>query len=222
MIKQIRLYLGWLKRVAQWFDSQFRYYLLVILTIPFTFYICSLFFSDWEATFRITGMTLELLGLGTVAKGMYDTHQSYNQPNVATRIKQCFAQFPKLKNNVNITVNPATLNATGSISDASITITDNKEKTLDEMFAELSIQVSDLVVSQKQLEYKVDKNKASSADALHIEKAERELADNKNRELIKNSSIDGLRTEATGIFWLVFGIVFATASAELVCLIFCR
>src|SRR3954462_7728239 len=50
-----------------------------------------------EPVVRITGLVLQLLGIGTVAWGISETRALFGQPSLASKTKAWLARFPLLK-----------------------------------------------------------------------------------------------------------------------------
>ncbi len=221
MINLLKQYFNWFKRILTWL-FEIKYTLLSIAVIPITISIFYLIFYDWETKLRLSGMFLELIGLLTVALGLRDTRKLFKHPSFAERAIKWFTNFPKFKNNIHIVVGSASLNMRGGAVSAHVTVNSNKDITIEERLSLLEDKINTLNETQSAIASKVDDNYKKHNQDLEKEQDNRELGDNENKDLIQNASANGIVLEAIGIFWLSIGIILATASEELACLIFCR
>ena len=97
-----------------------------------------------------------------------------------------------------------------------------KALTLEERVEKLEKVLHEKDELLQQTNKKIDELAEKTEQNIDVESQNRTAADKENSDLIKEAASGGILLESIGIFWILFGIVFATASEELVCILFCQ
>ena len=88
----MREILVWLKSIFHWLLEWIYFCLgLLVVVVPVFF---GLTYGADEATIRITGMVLQLLGILTVAWGIHTTRKEFGHPSILTVWHQRLSRFP--------------------------------------------------------------------------------------------------------------------------------
>lgn len=206
---------NWIARIVPWLGEAKQAW-LAVLAIPGVFLICWAVLPEWEPRIRLTGMCLELLGLGTVAYGIRETQKLFSRPRLAEIARKWFGRFPKLKLESRIVVGAAHINFEGMASgsafgSASLSTTASLEERVT--FLERRMDQANVLIHETQ--QKVEEEARKRSGALDVARREREVGDEKNNKLIQEAIAGGLYLETTGVLWLLCGITFATASNEI-------
>jgi len=213
MIDWIRNIGFWIIRVFRWLCEAKKVWITLfsIVGVFFFWYISA---GKWEVCFRLTGLTLELLGIGTIVCGLNDTLKLFERTHLLDIIPKWIKRFPKFEDKNTIT---AAVNVTcpmPSIS-AFVTSTPPPNTLIEERIARLEESLNSV---HSQIFENQEKIKNLSL-ALSNERHDRETGDGKSYQKLKEFAVEGLYLEAMGVIWLIFGALFATASTELACLI---
>ena len=86
-----------------------------VISVALVIFLSYLTFDNWEQRFRISGMVLQLLGVGTVVVGLIDIHNLFGGGGVTEYIKNVFASFPRLKKIVDACVGMGVANKVYSL-----------------------------------------------------------------------------------------------------------
>jgi hypothetical protein len=137
----------------------------------------------------------QLLGLGTVAKGLRQTHQLFSRPGVLASLMRWLRDAPRFTSrSSSIPVSSSAL--IGISTRQSIAIA-----TIDERVTSIERQLAD---------YRHLGSEALASEGHRCEAADREIL----RQL-EELAAGGLHLEPIGLFWIFIGIILATISVEI-------
>src|SRR4051794_19048391 len=71
-----------------------------------------------EPAFRYSGLALQLMGLGTVVKGIWDTRSLFEQPTLRERFRRWRSRRPKFRQSPTVGIELASLGAATSSAEA--------------------------------------------------------------------------------------------------------
>ena len=188
---------------------------MALFAIPAVLLLSYTVLPNWEARIRIAGMSLELLGLSTVAFGLRDTRKLFSQPSFLLLAARWMISFPSFYRNVHIVAGTGHFKLGGASVTGLATASSSASASLEERVAilEKNLEQSNLAIHQAQR--RLDDESARKARAVESERQYRETADDKNRQLLEEAMAGGLHLEAIGVLWLFVGIILATASSEI-------
>lgn len=210
----------WPKRLFLYFVDEYGAFFATILFLISDVAWCFYAFpymgllEEWEVRVRHTGMYLELFGLATAALGIIGVQKKINHKGLLAALVDKVKRFPLPWGRIHYLEVHDAIGVSSSLS-ASLAVSSNNQVTLEERVTRLE---SELEKQGKQLnEAKVEcKTRYEvQTEALAVEKCEREKGDNDNKQLIDDLTAGDLHIEGMGIFWLLFGILLATASSEI-------
>lgn len=168
-----------------------------------------------EPLIRLTGLALQILGIGTVAWGISATRALYGHKPLFAVARGWIERFP-LKNR-NIVLGAASVASVNSFGRArghithgtppSPTVNDRLE-ALERNIGALHDRIS---ATQKELDEEVSGLKTSVAE----ETRERVKEGQGNRKLIEMTATGGVHISAIGAVWLFVGVILSTAGAEI-------
>jgi len=213
--------IAWLKRLRNWVVRVFawlgdaRQVWVAVLTIPGVFLICWAAIPSWEPRIRITGMCLELLGLGTVAYGLREIRKLFNQPSMIEVALQWLGSFPKFKFEARIVAGTGHIELGGAAVTAFGTASLAATVSLEERVAFLEKGLNQTNVLIHETQRKIEDEARKRGSTLDAERREREAGDTKNHKLLQEAMAGGLYLETTGVLWLFCGITLATASSDI-------
>ncbi len=168
---------------------------------------------DLNSLVRYTGLTLEVLGIVTVAIGLKGKRELFKKPSFIEHIKNWWNQRPTWKPVVRSATGVSAAGATGSvrgsawhgpIDDTVESRLEAAEKNLLSLRSELQIFEQDTNVKHTTLVKKIeDERQLRESSVLEI------------RTRLEDLATRDISFEAMGIYWLFWGLVFSSLPNEL-------
>ena len=180
--------------------------------------IISLLLYPTEPVIRLTGLALQLFGIGTVIWGISETRALFGHPSFASKTKAWLSRFPLLRRKVETVAGSITLSlGPGKVSvygtqgpGANATI----EARLDAL--EKNVTLIHERISQTQKE--VDEGLHKISKSVKREEQLRQAEDNEIRVKLEATGTGGVHISAIGASWLFVGIILSTAAMEIAAL----
>jgi hypothetical protein len=178
-------------------------------------------FGMGEKWLRVAGFSLEFLGIGVVAIGLYKTRKDFERPGICEAILNSWKRRPKLwrdnpvgvTGSVNVVSGNDTVSASGSVGRPTSSL------ELEERVALLEerLNLTDMRVDEgrRKLEEEARKREA----ALNAEAKARTEDYEGAKALIEKAVVNGISLEAMGVAWMAFGLTLSSLSGEIACLI---
>ena len=172
-----------------------------------------------EATIRITGLFLQLLGIGTVAWGIRVTRKFFGRPSIFTLARYWFSRFPSFSGR--------TITASASIQGISLTANArahvwrdlDPDATIEDRIKALEDNLQDVNQRLCSTQSEIDRSFRVEAENLKREQDPRSKADQEIREKLEATETGGLHISAMGVLWLSVGVIMSTIPTELAKLI---
>ena len=201
---------GWLRECGAWLAWPRRAWIAIfaIAAIVAVFFVLP---GCAERRIRLAGLLLELLGVGTVAKGINDTRKRFGKPSL---LREWLAAAPKWRRDIQIIAGTGNMNLSGVRASAVGTVTLPADASADQRIRALETLVQNLHAASHALRTEFEKAVEDQRNALTAETQTRRDEDASVRKLIDDAIAGGLSLEAMGLLWLVVGVVLATGSAE--------
>jgi hypothetical protein len=197
----------WLKNLWRWLAAVLRWVrrswlvLVAPVSVAVVFMIVYALPLTVEPRVRIIGLLLQLLGLTTVAYGLRETRKLFNRPTlVAERLRQFPPFTPKT---YVLSAEPGTYHITGHAAEAQLQALSIEQRV--EM-------LEGRLAEQDRLMHKTWTN---IRDTLESERRSRESADSTLQRQLEEFAAGGLHLETIGLFWILVGVILATASVEI-------
>ncbi len=165
-----------------------------------------------ESVIRLTGLVLQLLGIGTVIWGISETRALFGHPSFAAKAKSWFERFPLRRRNIVLAVGAASLAAatckargylryarTGVESNGWHSPRRSGKKCLSHSRAHQRHRKGDRRRIRK------------TAEAIKNEEHQRQTEDNVIRAKLEATGMGGVHISAIGASWLFVGVVLSTA-----------
>lgn len=200
-----------------WFfgDSFTRKVWITLLAIAAAFFLgwCvtwPLSEPGWEPRLRLTGLILQLLGIGTVAKGLHDTRKRFERRGLWESWRASRKRFPPFKADYSYV-------GSGSVRLAGVgalTGFGTVSATTDRIGAlERQVEQHDALI--RGLQGRIEQESRERKTALDSERSERLVQDEVTRKKLEDEAAGGLHLEVMGVVWLFAGTVLATAPTEI-------
>lgn len=164
---------------------------------------------------RYCGMTLELLGVFTVAIGLREKRRIFNRLSLFEHFQQWVGRRPRwgLSTHAVIAAGTGSVSRSGSAK-ASVWRGVAAGATLDARVAAIEANLETLRGEQEEIVRQIQEEVRNRTAALDSERRTRESVVGEIQIQLDTFGAGGLHIEAAGLFWLVVGIVLATASTE--------
>lgn len=214
--------IDWIKKFGRFIIGTVRWLweakIVWITLLPFVgafLFIWQTSAGTWEFRFRLTGLILELLGIGAVVYGLNETLKLHLGKNLLHIILEWFKRFPKFGDNPHIvisSINASLLGLSGSLHATNIPAPNS---SIEKRVAYLEEHIKGVLSQVQENKIRSENELKKLSDALNAERNERESGDNQVKQDIKESALEDAYIELMGIFWLFTGAISATASTEL-------
>lgn len=177
-----------------------------------------LLYSQSEPSIRISGLLLQLLGIGAAATGIRDTRRMFGKPSFLQSVRNWLQSIPG--------ITPRVISASGSAT-ASASATAKVEvwrgagndPTIDSRLSAAEANLLELRDRINSIESAFDAHVRTAREGLRQEKAERQEGNRQLHLKIEAASADGLHLAAVGVAWLAFGVSMSTLSNELLAIV---
>jgi len=168
-----------------------------------------------EPLIRLTGLVLQVLGIGTVVWGIAETRALFGHTPLFAAAKAWLGRFP-LRNR-NIVIGAAGLSMASSTGKARGHVTHGPgpnptvETRLDALEKNIDALHERITSAQREL----DEQSHKSKEELGAEAATRQTEDERTRKMLETTVTGGVHISAIGATWLFVGVVLSTAAPEL-------
>jgi len=210
---QTRTFVLWARALCLWLNEP-RHFWLAIVVVGAAL-IFSLRRGATEPEIRITGLILQILGVGTVAWGIRETRVLFGHPTLVDQFRAWRRRFPVYGGRTvfgsgNVAMKPASLHARGYTL-ASAGLNPTTETRVDAL--EKNVKLIHERIDHTQSE--MDQKFRSHASLLEWEAQTRARDDQALREKLEVTETGGLHISAMGALWLFIGITLSTAAPEI-------
>ena len=168
-----------------------------------------------EPVIRLTGLVLQLLGIGTVIWGISETRVLFGHSSFAAKAKSWFERFPLRRRNIVLAVGAASLSAATCKARGYVTQGPGPNPTVDTRLDALEKNVSLIHERISGTQKEMDEEFRKTAEALKNEEQTRQAEDNAIRAKLEATGTGGVHISAIGASWLFVGVVLSTAGVEI-------
>jgi hypothetical protein len=168
-----------------------------------------------EPVIRLTGLFLQLLGIGTVIWGISETRSIFGHPSLASKAKSWLSRFPLLRRN--IVLGAACISSSSTFGKARGYVTHGlgENPTIETRVEALEKNVISIHDRISQTQKEMDEEFQKTIDALKREEQSRQTEDDAIREKLEVTGTGGVHISAIGASWLFVGVILSTAAIEI-------
>jgi len=168
-----------------------------------------------EPLIRLTGLTLQILGIGTVVWGIAETRTFFAHKPILEAAKSWFGRSPLRKRQIVFgaaagAISTATANLRGHVTHGA-----GANPTIDTRLIALEKNIGALHDRITATEHEFDEQLRKSKDELAAEAAARQSEVEQIRKMLETTATGGVHITAIGATWLFIGVVLSTAAPEL-------
>ena len=168
-----------------------------------------------EPVIRLTGLVLQLLGIGTVIWGISETRALFGHASLTSKVRAWLVRFPLLRRNVVVAAAGVELAAAVGKGRAHVTYGPGTNPTIDARLEALEKNVTSIHERISQTQKEMDEEFQKTADALKREEQSRRADDRAIRHKLEATGTGGVHISAIGALWLFVGVILSTAATEL-------
>jgi hypothetical protein len=172
-----------------------------------------------EPVIRLTGLVLQLCGIGTVIWGISETRALFGHPSFSSKTKAWLSRFPILRRNVVLSVNSCTHILVSGKATAYVTHGVGANPTIEARLDALEKNVTSIHERISQTQKEMDEEFHKITDAVKREEQLRHAEDNAIRGKLEATGTGGVHISAIGASWLFVGIILSTAATEIAALL---
>ncbi len=209
---RIKTFAIWIKSVSRWL-TEWKYFCvgLLVVVLPWI----EIRYGVDEATIRVTGMVLQLLGIGTVAWNINKTRKEFRHPGILKIWYQRLRHFPLFGKQIEPMILNGVLPAITGEFYAYESINAGHEATDGERIQALekNLQIAHDRISQMQNEYNQRFHKY--CEKLELEKRVQKQEIEKIHKKIETTETGGLSILGMGVVLLCQGVIMSTIPTEL-------
>jgi hypothetical protein len=211
--EHVRITVSRAKQLWPWLvEARFAWLAVAVIA---TALIVSLRPHTPEPVIRLTGLVLQLLGIGTVVWGISETRALFRHPSFAARAKAWFERFPFRGRNAVIGAGAASVSAATVKARAYVTQGTNPNSTIETRLDALERNITLINDRISSMEKEMDEEFRKTAGALNDEEQARQVEDSAIRAKLEATGTGGVHISAIGASWLFVGVVLSTAGVEI-------
>src|SRR5437667_8686900 len=216
MVERIMRLSRWGARLAAWLYEA-RMLCLVVLVVPTVALLISFaLFPVWETRLRIAGLFLQLFGIAVVVWGLRETGRLFGRPNPMQYTVAWFKRFPRFNVEGVIIVGSGATLQSAAMTSAVGTVSVRENATVEERVTELEAAQKHFIAQMREIQGHYEQEIRIVRSELESERRERAVHDEKTQKRLEEASAGGLHLEWAGVFWLLLGLVLATAPTEII------
>jgi hypothetical protein len=168
-----------------------------------------------ERCIRLTGLALQLLGVGTVIWGISVTRNFFGHKPILVTAKNWLRRFPLLKQHHTLAASGITLSGLVGNARAHGTHGAGVNPSLEARIAALERNITAIHERITDTQRELDQRFRKADEVAATERMERVAEDQKLRGMLEATATGGIHISAIGAVWLFFGVILSTAAPEL-------
>lgn len=216
---------NWLFRIFRWLINEFKLIWITLLPIlvgvifclfiPTSIFNGPILCDTLESRFRLTGLILEVLGIGTVVYGLIKNLKLFERTHLLGIIIEKFKRFPKFKKHHH-TLSASLISSIANVSgNLSVRVSPASNAPIEDRVAYLEEQIKQVQSQAFDNKALFEKKLKKLSDDFADDSLKRDIDDEKAKQDFKEYVVGDAYIELMGIIWLIIGAISATASTEL-------
>lgn len=207
----------WLRAIGRWLSEARHAWLalgVIAMACEVVLILVSWYPVNGERIIRLTGLMLQLFGIGTVIWGINETRALFGHAPMLAIVPAWLKRFPRFPKTITGTM-LAPLSALHGSCSGHISIVSEIERTLDERVDALE---KGLALTNEKIDYAKEHLKQEIAKTVSAIKQEEQLRSAEDRAIHKKleaTGTGGVHISLIGAIWLFVGVTLSTASPEI-------
>lgn len=204
---------GRLRAVWSWLSEAKHTWLAVGVTAVALF--VSLRPGASEPAIRLTGLVLQLLGIGTVIWGISETRALFGHPSLVWKARAWLGRFPLLRRSVVVPARGVSASTAVGTARAVAMHFPGTNPTIDDRVEALERNIGAIHERITQTQREIGTEFQKTVDAVKREGQVRETEDRAIGEKLEATGTGGVHISAIGALWLFVGVALSTAAPEI-------
>lgn len=203
-----------IKRLWSWLaEARYAWLATVVIVVAL---VVSLRPNTSESAIRLTGLVLQVLGVGTVIWGISETRALFGHPSFKVKAKLWLERFPLMRRNIVSGAGAGSLGVvTGKARGYCTHRPHGSNPTAEERLESLERNIVLIHERLSSTEREMDEGFRKIVEAVKAEEQERQTQGKDIREKLEAIGIGGVHISAIGASWLFVGVVLSTAGVEI-------
>ena len=168
-----------------------------------------------EPVIRLTGLVLQVLGIGTIIWGISVTRAFFGHPSFVAKTKSWLTRFPLLRRNIVSGAGAGSLSAMTCKARAHSTHNPGPNPTIEARIESLERNIALIHERITGTEKEMDEEFRRLSDALRSEEHVRQSEDTTLHRKLEITGTGGVHISAIGASWLFVGAILSTAAVEI-------
>jgi len=168
-----------------------------------------------EPVIRLTGLFLQLLGIGTVIWGISETRALFGHPSFAAKTKLWLVLCPILRKNTVIVAGSGIIAVAGCKARMHVTHGAGPNPTIEARIDAVEKNIALIYERITCTEKEMDEEFRKVTEALKNEENVRKTEDNEIFKKLECTGTGGIHISAIGASWLFVGVILSTAGIEI-------
>jgi hypothetical protein len=168
-----------------------------------------------EPTIRLTGLLLQLLGIGTVAWGISETRALFGHPSLASKIFRWLGRFPLRSRSITHSASISSFAFASSKVGGYVTSSAGSNPTIETRLDALEKNIGLIHNRIGSTEKEMNEQFREVTMALKNEQVERQSEDLTILKKLEATGTGGVHISAIGAAWLFVGVILSTAGLEI-------
>jgi hypothetical protein len=204
---------SWLGALYRWLGEA-RLAWRTVLVVVLALYI-SLRHGATEVEIRLTGLALQLAGIGTVAHGLHETRKLFGRPGIMTLFRRWASRFPRWRRHIIEHLAAGSFEIAGSKARAYVWTTMDPAVPVQMQLNALRQNVERLNERLTQIQSDLDTELHRHSEALGQEQQVRAKHDQDLQSRLEAAETGGLHISFIGVVLLFLGVLLTTLSPEI-------
>lgn len=172
-------------------------------------------FDATERSIRLTGLFLQVLGIGTVVWGISATRKQFGHPPVAELLDSWLRRCPLIRRSAHLQADGISMGISFAGGRLISVFAPNPDANLQERLKHIEQGLETIQKRIEDAERQFDRELSATNGQLVVEAQAREAADKEVLNALESSSTGGVHISAIGALWLFAGVVLSTSSQEM-------
>jgi hypothetical protein len=208
----MKKFVNWLKSIFYWFIKPYLFWITILVLAASLVQV--VYISSSEASFRITGLFLQILGIGTVAYGIHETRKMFGHPSFFSLAKDWLERFPKFGGRIRLF--SSNIQATSMVGNPRLHVWMNaKDDSNEERIKAIEINLKSVNERLCEAQNQIDQCERKIQQDIKKEQDVRIKVDREILDKIEAIETGGIHITAMGVVWLFVGVIMSSVPVEL-------
>jgi len=203
----------WLKAIFHWITEPHLVWMALLGVVLAGIIVIRAGVSEIQV--RLTGLVLQLLGLGTVVYGIRETRKLFGRPSFRQSLRGWLSRFPRWRRDVVVGAGAASLVVTAGGAGVHVWTKVDPAAPIEAQLNALTRNVERMNERLTQMQKDSDSELRKHSESLRQERQFREEGDEHLHKRLEAAETGGLHISLIGAIWIFLGLILSTVSPEI-------